>query len=114
MRFQKRVVCFGMAALLLLAPSMKADAATHVTGCGATARRIVCTPTRVATPSEGQHLLYETANGSKVWCYKSSEVFLHNIHCANSSCNVLLEKNQARKCVIHHSVCPDETGCCQY
>lgn len=114
MKFLKRIGCFGMAALLLLAPSMKADAATHKTGCGATATKITCLTTRVDTPSEGQHTLYITANETPVVCHRRSEVFLHNIYCANSKCNVLLVQNQARKCVIHHSICPDETGRCQY
>lgn len=114
MKFRKNVICFGMAILLLMVPSMRADAATHKAGCGATAQRIECTSIRVLGGSEGSHLLYTTANGTMVWCDKYSEQFRHNIYCANSACSVLLAGNVARKCKVYHSVCPDETGLCQY
>lgn len=112
MKFQKRIICLGIAAFLLLAPSMKASA--HIAGCGSTATRVECTKSRIGGGSEGRHRLYVTESGNEVWCDKYSEQYLHNIYCANAACKALIAANVGRKCSIYHSICPDETGLCQY
>lgn len=113
MKFRRRIVCLGIVALLLV-PSLKVVAAGHKEGCSGKNTLVVCTKTRVTGIYEGSHTLYITANGTSVSCQKNSEIFMHKIYCSNQYCNALLEENSARKCVVHHLVCPDETGLCQY
>lgn len=118
MKFRRRIVCLGIVSLLLvpllLVPSLKVVAAGHKEGCSAQTTLVVCTNIRVTGNFEGYHTLYITANGTSVTCQKDSEMYMHDIYCSNPYCNVLLKQNSARKCVVHHSVCPDETGLCQY
>lgn len=84
----------------------------HKAECDSQVRRVQC-GAYVANVSMGAHLLYNTNNGG-VYCSMTHEKHLHNIYCANSSCNVLFSSNEVRTCLEKHSSCEAKTGICQY
>ena len=113
MKQVRNIVCIGLAVVMLLASTSTVNAATHVGGCSATSKTIVCGAFYNRT-SNGAHVLYTTENGTIVSCSKEAEMHYHVIKCANSACGAIYQSNAIRTCTVIHSVCPNETGCCQY
>ena len=113
MRQLKTLLCLGLAVVMLLAGSSNVYAVTHVEGCGATGKTVTCGAfaNRI---SNGAHVLYITSNETYVTCSKEAEIHYHTIRCANKNCNVVLQSNATRTCTVIHSICPNETGVCQY
>ena len=109
----KMFMCMAMAAALLCHTTTTVLAASHVTGCGATSKLIICND-YFGRVFQRVHTLYVTGNGSPVNCTVHEEKYYHTIKCANSACNVTLQTKHVRTCTDDHTYCPDETGRCQY
>ncbi|MGN0431913.1 MAG: hypothetical protein ACI4EQ_06095 [Lachnospiraceae bacterium] len=106
------LLCMGLAVVMLLAGSSKVYAVTHMDGCVANLKRVVCGSLVAGNVSVGTHVVGYDINYNPILCTKTAEKHFHTIFC--SGCGAVLKSNEVRNCIIKHSMCDPEMNACQY